>query len=491
MFVFFNKEFRPRTSLSLSILESILQNEGHQTRLFDTSFYSEFMEDWTMNSLKSGVFNVVKNLDIPVKISSAYNDLKKLILEFQPDIIGFTFYTMHIEMQATILKPLKEEFPNIKIIAGGPHVCIKPEAAIKESYIDMICYGEGETLIKELCAKLDRGEDISQITGLWIKDENGCIIRNGLTQLTDINIIPIPNWDSFDNIQIFGLFDGRAFRMGHVEFTRGCPFDCTYCGSGSIKMAYSKDGQKKYVRHKDPEIAVKEYETLKNKYNLEMLYFVDGTFTSMPKKILRILSALYKERVNLPFIALVNPVTIDREVAELLSKMGCIHVSIGIESGIESYREKVFNRKMSNKKIIDAVRFLRENGIHVSAYNIIGMPGMDRKHVFETIKLNRLAQVDSAIVSIFVPIPGAKITRSLIEKGLIDPDNIRIADGSTPTLEIKDMTKAEIEGLYNTFNLYLRVPEEFYPLIRILEFSNPLTNFIRKFLLYIMWIARK
>ena len=43
-----------------------IHNEGHQTRLFDTSFYLEFMEDWTMNSLKSGVFNVVKNLDISV-----------------------------------------------------------------------------------------------------------------------------------------------------------------------------------------------------------------------------------------------------------------------------------------------------------------------------------------------------------------------------------------------------------------------------------------
>ncbi len=483
LFIYFNKEFRPRTSLSQSILETVLKKEGHETALFDTSFYSEFMDKETLNSIKSGVFREIKNLKIKPKETSAYSDLKKKVEDFKPQIIAFSYYRLNRDMQRTILNPLKADFPDMRILSGGPQVCINPKEALKEPYIDMICYGEGETLIKELCSKLEKEEDISRIEGLWIKQKDGKIIQNGITKLTDINNLPTPDWDSYDLIQINGLFNGRAYRMGHVEFNRGCPFNCSYCGSGSIKKVYQNDGQMSYIRHKTPAKAVKEYKELKEKYNLKMFYFVDGTFTAMPEKILEELAHLYKKHVNLPFFALVHPLTINERTAELLSIMGCIHVSIGVESGVEEYRSRVLHRNMSNKRIIEAISYLKKYGIHVTAYNMIGLPEMDRKHVFETIKLNRLAKADSIVTSIFIPFPDNELTQSLIKKGLIDSDKIEIGDGSTHTLKIEEMEKKEIEGLYNTFQLYLKFPKWTFPLIRLLEASNPVANTIRYLLL--------
>lgn len=482
LFIYFNGDFRPRTLLSQSILETILKNEGHKTALFDTSFYTEFLSKSDFN-IRGGSFKPVKNLKIEPKKTSAYSDLKKKVEQFKPDIIAFTHYETHIQIQKALLEPLKSDFPDIKIIAGGPQPTINPEETLKTPYIDMICYGEGETVIKELCEKLDNGEDISKIKGLWIKQENGEIIRNGIAPLTDLNTLPTPNWDSYDPIQIYGLFQGRAYRMGHVESTRGCPFNCAYCGSGSIRKAYHDDGQMNYVRHKDPKQLVRECKELKEKYNLEMFYFVDGTFTAKPKETLRELAHLYKKHVDLPFIALVHPLTIDKETAELLSLMGCVHVSIGVESGIEEYRERIFNRKMSNERIIEAITHLRECGIHVSSYNIIGVPGMDREHIFETIRLNKLAKPDSSILTIFIPFPDNELTNSLVRKGLIDPDKLEVSIGDVQTVKIKDMGKKEIEGLYNTFNLYIRFPEWTYPFIHLLESSNPVTDSIRSLLL--------
>ena len=482
LFIYFNREFRPRTLLSQSILESTLKNEGHKTALFDTSFYPEFADKCDFNTT-GGAYRVVKNLKIKPKKSSAYSDLKKKVEEFKPDIVAFTYYETHTHIQRSLLKFFKTDFPNIKIIAGGPQPCINPEESLREPYIDMVCYGEGENVIKEVCSRLDCGEDISNIKGLWIKQGNGKIVKNGISLLTNLDTLSTPNWDSYDPIQIYGLFNGRAYRMGHVEFNRGCPFNCTYCGSGSIKKAYYDDGQMNYVRHKTPARAVKEYKELKEKYNLEMFYFIDGTFTAMPKRTLEKLAYLYRKEVNLPFIALVHPTTIDERTAELLSIMGCVHVSIGVESGVEEYRERVLDRKMSNKKIIEAITYLQKYGIHVSTYNMIGIPGMDRKHIFKTIRLSRLAKPDSAILSIFIPFPDNKLTNSLIKQGLIDPGKIKVSIGNVSTVEIKDMSKKEIEGLYNTFNLYIKFPEWTFPFIRLLEFSNPITNFIRSFLL--------
>lgn len=482
LFIYFNRDFRPRTLLSQSLLETVLRNEGHKTALFDTSFYPEFLDECSFD-IRGGAYGVIKNLKIEPKRTSAYLDIKKKVEEFKPDLIAFTHYETHTHIHKALLEPLKADLPDIKIIAGGPQPTINPEGTLNEPYIDMICCGEGETLIKEVCSKMGNGEDISKTKGLWMKKDNGEIVRNGMAPLTDVNTLPVPNWDSYDPIQIYGLFYGEAYRMGHVESTRGCPFSCTYCGSGSMGKAYSDDGQRNYVRHKDPKRLVRECKELKEKYDLEMFYFVDGTFTAMPKENLRKLAPLYKKEVGLPFIALVHPLTVDRETAELLGLMGCVHTSIGVESGVEEYRARVFNRKMSNKRIIDAITYLRESGIHVSSYNIIGVPGMDRKHIFETIKLNKLAKPNSAILSIFIPFPDNQLTNSLIKKGLIDPNKTEVADARTQTVEIKDMSKKEIEGLYNTFNLYIKSPEWAFPLIRLLESSNPITNLIRSLLL--------
>lgn len=481
LFIYFNKEYRPRVPFSLALLETIVKNDGHETEVFDTSFYLDFIDPWEFNHLKAGIWKIVDNLSIEPKKNKPYEDLKNKVNTFKPDLIAFSFYATNVEIQRKLLIPLKKDFPEINILAGGVQVCLDPNKSIKESYIDMICYGEGEELIKKVCSKLDRGEDLESIKGLWFKKGNE-IIRNGITDKADINKLPTINLDSYDPIQIFGFYEGHAYRMGHIESTRGCPYNCSYCGSGTLRTAYKNAGDSGYIRHKDPVKLVQECKELKEKYKLEMFYFQDGTFTAKPVKLFEELAPLYKKEVGLPFIALVRPETITKRVAELLGIMGCAHVSIGVESGVQIYREKVLHRRMSNQQIIDAIQNLRNNTIHVSAYNMIGLPGMDRKHVFETIKLNKKAKPNSSIVSIFIPFPDNELTKTLIQKGLIKNTEIKSHLGTVPNVEIKEIREEEIIGLFNTFNLYIKLPGWLYPFIKILESQNYFTNFARKFI---------
>ena len=479
LFIYFNKEYRPRVPFSLTLLETIVRNDGHKTEVFDTSFYADFIEPWEFNHLKAGIWKIVDNLSIEPKTNKPYDDLKERVDKFKPDLVAFSFYATNVDIQRKLLEPLKKDFHSIKVLAGGVQVCLNPVKSLKESYIDMICNGEGENLVREVCRRIDQGIELETVKGLWIKKENE-IIRNGITDKTDINTLPTLNLDSYDPVQIHGLYEGHAYRMGHIESTRGCPYNCSYCGSGTLKTAYKNAGDSSYIRHKDPAKLVQECVELKEKYKLEMFYFQDGTFTAKPLKLLEELAPLYKEKVGLPFIALVRPETITERVAELLGIMGCLHASIGVESGVQSYREEVLNRRMSNQNIIEAIKFLRENNIHVSAYNMIGLPGMDRKHVFETIKLNKKAKPDSSIVSIFIPFPDNELTKTLIQKGLIKTTEIKSHLGTVPNIEIKEMMEKEIVGLFNTFNLYVHLPTFLYPFIRILEKQNSISDLVRK-----------
>jgi len=476
MFVYFNKDYRPRTLLSLSILDTILKKNGHETKIFDTSFYLDFANEHRANLIKAGVYKDLGKLIIKPKTTSIVDDFIKEVVSFQPELIGFSYYSINEDIQQALFMELKSRFPYIKVIAGGPTACASASKCFDQKYIDMVCCGEGEDLIKIVCDKMSKGESLSDIKGLWLHGESSA----GVTNLVNINSIPTVNYESYDPIQIYGLFDGSAYRMGHVEFTRGCPYNCSYCGSGSIRKMYADAGQLKYVRHKDPKIAVKEYKELKEKYDLEMFYFIDGTFTAMPTRVLEELTPLYKKEVGLPFIALVHPNTIKKDTPRLLKTMGCIHVTIGIESGDEEYRDSVLGRKMSDDQIIKSVRRLQDAGIRVSAYNMIGLPGMNREHVFKTIHLNKKAKAHTSIVGIFMPFPDNELTQSLIQQGMLDPNNIVLKNGLTPSIEIEDMSRKEIVGLFNTFNLYVSLPKAVYPLIRILEKENWFTIPVRR-----------
>ncbi len=490
LFIYFNRYIRPRTLLSLSLLNTIIENEGHETKIFDTSFYKDFLDPSEALLVSSGIHKKPKGLNVDIKDWDPYIDFKKTIEEFDPHLVAFSYYTLDEDIHKKLLLPMRKDFPDLKVITGGPTPSINPRSCFGGGYVDWACCGEGENLLKEVCKRIEEGKGVDDIRGLWVINEEGTIVGNGVAPLTDLSTLPIQNWDAYDPIHILGLFEGRAYRMGHVEFTRGCPYDCTYCGSGSIKKSYSNAGIKKYVRHKTAEQFVDECEALTKKYNLEMFYFVNGTFTVMRKDVLRKLAPMYRDRVGLPFIALVHPNTIDEEVAELLNVMGCIHVSVGVESGDEEFRKKVFKRYMSNDRIIKSIHSLRKNNVHVSAYNILGVPGMDREHIFKTIELNRQAHPHSSLVSVLIPFLDAELTKNLIKDDLLREEDITIGTGLYPTVEIEDMTHDEIRGLFNTFNLYVKAPKILFPLIKLLENSNFIAVFIRKMLYKIIELER-
>ena len=56
-----------------------------------------------------------------------------------------------------------------------------------------------------------------------------------------------------------------------------------------------------------------------------------------------------------------SPVT-EKKVA-LLKRMGCIAMSIGIESGNEELRKSVLSRRMSNDQIEQAISTIQSHGI--------------------------------------------------------------------------------------------------------------------------------
>ena len=74
---------------------------------------------------------------------------------------------------------IKKNGINTPQIVGGIHATMPPELTIKHEGIDMICKGEGEFALLDLCEAIDKKNDYSNIQNLWVKKGND-IIKNSV-----------------------------------------------------------------------------------------------------------------------------------------------------------------------------------------------------------------------------------------------------------------------------------------------------------------------
>ena len=94
------------------------------------------------------------------------------------DLMAFSTTTNAFYYAAAYAEQIKKRH-NILTICGGIHPTLYPEEAFDEPGIDIICIGEGEYPLLELCERLETGKDISSIQNLWIKKE-GEIYKNSV-----------------------------------------------------------------------------------------------------------------------------------------------------------------------------------------------------------------------------------------------------------------------------------------------------------------------
>jgi radical SAM superfamily enzyme YgiQ (UPF0313 family) len=337
--------------------------------------------------------------------------------------------------------------------------------------------GEGEEMILELCDKLEKKENIANIKNLWVR-EGQTIHKNPLRNLINLDSLPCPDWSLFDKRHLLGVYRGKVLRRGHYLAMRGCPFSCSYCTNNYLRKLFSNCGN--YVRYKSVDKTIEDLKKLKQEYNLDMIKFSDDLFIARSVEDLKYFRDRYKEEINLPFLISISPVLTTREKLEILKEAGCVHVSIGLESGNERIRKEIFNRHMTDEQIVNAFDIANSLGIRTSSFNMIGLPTETREDVFKTIELNRKAGAGTLNVYYLYPFQKTEIRRYCEEHNLLPTDtkNLSISDGEK--FNLSQIPEEELKGLKKTFILYVRLPKENWPIIKICEKNNKLSNFLTK-----------
>ena len=464
LFVWINDSGEGTIPLGISSLSAYLKKHGHDTYLFDTTFFR--YDKGVMREYREKI-GIIKKADLETYgVKYEYVDIsmkfQEKIDDCNPDLIAFSATSYAYQSGVDILRNVNVK--GARVIFGGPHATAGPENAIQPDEVEFICVGEGEEALLELCGKLENGDDVTNIRNIWSKN-NGRIYKNSLRPATNLDSLPFPDNSIFSDMHYYKPFVGKVYRMGFIESTRGCPNACTYCMAKTFNEKYDK----KYLRRKSIERVIEELVYLKEEHNINMIRFWDETFLAVSMERFKRLSEVYKKEVNLPFLIGTRPETFNQEKVDILKDMGCVSISIGIESGNARIRREILNRKHTNEQVVKAFDLAKKAGMRTSAFIMIGLPTEKRDNILETIELTRRVKADSVGMSYFMPYPGTKLREYCIERGYLD-ENAPVIDKSDGSiLNLPTITKEELKGLFETYYLYMKAPKWMYPIIEMTE----------------------
>jgi radical SAM superfamily enzyme YgiQ (UPF0313 family) len=311
----------------------------------------------------------------------------------------------------------------------------------------MICIGEGEEALIELCRRISEGKDYSDVGNLWLR-KDGQIIRNGLRKPIDINKLPIPDYSLFEPERFFRPMAGKVYKTIPIETNRGCPFSCSFCNSPSTFKLY-RENKFNFFRRKSLSKIREELHYLIKKWDAEYIYFTSDNFLVDSDNEFDTFIKIYKE-IKLPFWIQSRPETITQYRATKLKEVGCHRISLGLEHGNDEFRKKVLKKKFDNKTIIKASKILADAGIPLTINNIIGFPDETRELVFDTIELNRKLIFDTTNCATFAPFHGAPLQKLCVEKGYISEDLIFGSINVDVPLDMPQLSRKEIKGLRRT-----------------------------------------
>lgn len=455
--------------LHVSILAASLQKNGFQVKLFDTTLYRT--EEKSFEQKKVDLLQVKKfNLEaggIKFKTTDIYSDLRDMIKEYKPDLIGCNLVEDTYKLGLSLLKSIENS--NIPVIVGGVFVNFYADEILKETAIDMTCLGEGEDALVELCQAMRDGKDHSHIKNIWSKKNGGLVAKNPIRPLVDLDALPYIDFDIFENNRMCRPMQGRLFKMLHVEVQRGCPFTCTYCEAPAIKKFYETAGYNNYFRQKSPDRLIAEMKHLVDKYKPDYINFNAESILAINIKDLKKLAELYKKEIGLPFWCQSRPETITEEKIIILKEMNCADMQFGIEHGNTEFRSKMLNRHCSNDKMLEGFKIIEKYKIPYSVNNIIGFPEETRELIFDTIYFNRHLHPKTFNCYMFTPFRGTYLRNYCVDQGYLDKDasTMQLLDGAD--YKYKNISKDELYGLQRTFSLYCRFPESEFEKIRRAE----------------------
>ncbi|MDY0042890.1 MAG: radical SAM protein [Desulforhabdus sp.] len=326
--------------------------------------------------------------------------IEAILREKKADVIGFSLFNANRWGAIDVAKTAKQIDPNVKIVFGGVAAThLWKHFLIHFPQVDFIILGEGEYSFLELIESIQRNNPINleTIKGIAFR-KGGSVVKTDPAELIgDLDQLPMP---------------AKYFSYQYVTLTRGCPANCSFCGSPQF--------WKRKVRWHSADYFVTQLEILYRR-GVTFFYFSDDTFTLKKDLTIEICREILARSLNISWYAISRVDHIDEEILYWMRKAGCIQISYGVESGSEDVR-KLLNKKISTEQIKNAFSLTTRYSILARAYFIYGCPGESAETIRQTVNLIKAIKPLSIIFYVLRLFPGTALYRDFQQKMNLSDD---------------------------------------------------------------------
>lgn len=320
-------------------------------------------------------------------INKTPHKIEETLKEKMPDVIGFSIVHANRWGGIDTAKIAKQTLPEVKIVFGGIGTTFLWKHLLKHfEEIDFAVLGEGEYSFLNLIQCIEKGdhEGAEKVKGISFRKDGQVIKTSNAEAVHDLDQLPMPS---------------KYFEFQHLSSSRGCPSNCTFCGSPQFW------GRR--VRFHSPDYFVEQIEHLYRK-GIKFFYFSDDTFTMRADRVIQICKKIIERNLKITWFAISRVNHVNEEMLYWMRKSGCIQISYGVESGSKKIRAAL-NKNIRTDDIKRAFAMTINYGILARAYFIYGSPGESGKTIQETIELIHEIKPMSAIFYILDIFPGTAL----------------------------------------------------------------------------------
>ncbi|MCL2183888.1 MAG: B12-binding domain-containing radical SAM protein [Chitinispirillia bacterium] len=485
----------PRFGLPLSLLYlgASMEEAGYGVEVYDALL--DF--DGDVCDLRPGEDGVYH-------IGASYESIGRKVRELGPDVVGITnpfsdFFSCTVETAEAV----KAALPDIPVIVGGPHATSDPASFLYEgSPVDYVMRAECELSVLELLKVIGDGAVTSSNPGLS-SVPNIAYLRDGEITTTppgsfiaDLDSLPLPAYHLADVEKTFSLvksgFPSRysfeypgSHREVSIITSRGCPYDCVFCGN-HLHM-----GRK--WRYHSVDYVIRHMELLVTKHNVRHFHIEDDNLGMDPARFEEFLDALIAKNWGVTWDT-PNGIRADRMNASVISKAkksGCTYLIFGVESGNQRVLDKVINKSLDLAAVTRTARDAYRCRLDVHAFYVVGFPGETRKEINDTFRyaLKLLSRYDVIPhLCLARPLPGTRLYGICEENGyLTDPVLPQIGKGLRGEMFSRRMIKTDefgpelLEELVKGFNRKMMMSTAMKSILFLLMHPLIAVKVIKKF----------
>lgn len=329
----------------------------------------------------------------------AWSRVEEVIGALDADVYGLSCWTANRRGVGYVARLVKQLRPKATVVVGGPHATpLAGEMLTHHPEIDLVTVGESEETLREIVHRLESRQSLEGIAGSVFRSAGQPVYGPKRPAIANLDLLESPH---------------RHFDTHIVMTSRGCPWQCTFCGAETSWGRGYRSQSIPYV--------VDALASALERLPVKMIQIKDDTFTANQKRVRQLCQAIRARGLSFLWSCDTRVDVLSEDLLREMRLAGCQRLSLGVESGSQAVLDAI-QKKISVQEIVEAAAMAKKVGIRVRFYMMLGNRGETEETFRETLAFLERAAPHEYLFSCLSIYPGTLDFDDARRAGWLDPE---------------------------------------------------------------------